>query len=241
MSDKQFFREKAVSPTRYQVGASYMNYGPVEHDLGPILPLAPDLRPFHGVEFQPSEVCPKNFIIFDQTNNRSRIMYHPALTPQKFNSPGIDMHAAFLEDNDTRKNTCTENAESSSFLKEDSKDIDALMSLEEDELEEDDEVVSTARTFGSYECGSPDSCSNFCSKSRKPRFSSTEKSCSGCCSSSDDSEKQRRRMKKMVKALRSIVPGADQMNTATVIDEAVTYLKSLKVEVKKHGLGNFSN
>ncbi|KAF9625457.1 hypothetical protein IFM89_023052 [Coptis chinensis] len=46
-------------------------------------------------------------------------------------------------------------------------------------------------------------------------------------------------MKKMVKALRSIVPGADQMNTATVIDEAVTYLKSLKVEVKKHGLGNF--
>ncbi|KAF9619356.1 hypothetical protein IFM89_006543 [Coptis chinensis] len=51
----------------------------------------------------------------------------------------------------------------------------------------------------------------------------------------------RRRMKKMVKALRSIVPGADQMNTATVIDEVVTYLKSLKVEVKKHGLRNFKN
>ncbi|THG12162.1 hypothetical protein TEA_025025 [Camellia sinensis var. sinensis] len=36
-------------------------------------------------------------------------------------------------------------------------------------------------------------------------------------------------MRKMVKTLRGIVPGANQMNTVAVLDEAVRYLKSLKV------------
>ncbi|PIA41503.1 hypothetical protein AQUCO_02200135v1 [Aquilegia coerulea] len=239
--DKHFFPGRAVPPISYQGGGGYMNYGPVAPELGTnISPGADYSNPFHGVELQPSEVCPKNFIIFDQTENKSRIMYHPALK-QKFPCPSMDIHATFLQENGSRKDIYTEMNESSSSLKEDTRDIDALMSLEEEELEEDDEVISTARTLGNYDCRSPDSCSNSCSKSSKLRLSSIERSFSECCSSNDYNEKQRKRMKKMVKALRGIVPGADKMTTAAVIDEAVVYLNSLKVEVKKLGLGNFKS
>ncbi|KAF5205786.1 Transcription factor bhlh [Thalictrum thalictroides] len=239
--DKQFFPGKAVPPYPYQGGDNYMNYCPVAPELATNISPGPEYsRPFHGVELQPSEVCPRNFIIFDQTENQSRIMYHPALK-QKFPCPSLDIHAAFLQGNDSRKDIYTEMNESSSSLKEDTRDIDALMSLEEDELEEDDEVISTARTHGNYGCRSPDSCSNSYSKSSKLRLSSIERSFSECCSSNEYNEKQRKRMKRMVKALRGIVPGADKMNTAAVIDEAVVYLNSLKVEVKKLGLGSFKN
>ena len=48
-------------------------------------------------------------------------------------------------------------------------------------------------------------------------------------------------MKKMMGVLRRIVPGGEQMNTACVLDEAVQYLKSLKIEAQKLGVGHFSN
>ncbi|KAJ0455739.1 putative transcription factor bHLH family [Helianthus annuus] len=50
---------------------------------------------------------------------------------------------------------------------------------------------------------------------------------------------KREKMKKMVKSLRGIVPGGNaEMNTVDVLDEAVKYLKSLKVEAHKMGFGN---
>lgn len=50
-------------------------------------------------------------------------------------------------------------------------------------------------------------------------------------------------MKKMIKTLRGIIPGGgDQMDTPAVLDEAVKYLKSLNVEVKKKlGVQNFDS
>nr|VDD36487.1 unnamed protein product [Brassica oleracea] len=42
--------------------------------------------PFHGVELQPSSVSPKNFVVFDQTYDRSQVMYHPELTLRLVNS-----------------------------------------------------------------------------------------------------------------------------------------------------------
>lgn len=242
-SNEQISPGKAVCQIASQAGRGYMNYGSLAPDISPIMPQGLDFsRPFHQLELQPSDNCPKNFIIFDQNDNRSRIMYYPAYRQQfTYHCPDIDIHAAYLQGHSSRKDTFTENNECSSSLKEDTKDIDALMSLEDEEVEEDDEVISTARTFGNYNCDSPDSCSNSRSKSSKRRVSSTEKSFSECSSSKDDNEQQRQKMKKMVKALRGIVPGADQMTTAALIDEAVAYLKSLKVEVKELGLGNFTN
>ena len=59
--------------------------------------------------------------------------------------------------------------------------------------------------------------------------------------SSGSSERKREKMRKMVNTLREIVPGGKQMNSVAVIDEAVKYLKSLKVELQKVDVGNLKN
>ncbi|KAK4347341.1 hypothetical protein RND71_033680 [Anisodus tanguticus] len=196
--------------------------------------------PFHGFEFQSSEACPKNFIIFDQTDYRTQIMYHPAMA-SKFPYTHLSYNATSFQDGMARKIANNENAEVSSYLKEDSADINALLSLEEEEHEEyDDEEVSTARTDANYGSSSPESYSNYYYQSKKSRTSSSLRKSSGS-STSNCSERKRRKLKKMVKALKGIVPGASRMNTVTVLDEAVRYLKSLKVEVQKLGVENLKS
>ncbi|KAF6175555.1 hypothetical protein GIB67_023075 [Kingdonia uniflora] len=168
---------------------------------------------FHGLDFQPSQLCPKNYVIFDQTDDKSRIMFHPGLT-HKFNSHGFDNNATNFQNSSLNKDAYSENRESSSYMKEDTEDINALLSSDEeaDDDEDEDEEVSSARTLGIY---------------RNESF--------------DDSSMKRQRMKEMVQTLREIVPGANQMNTAVLLDEAVRYLKSMKMEVNKLGVGNFRN
>lgn len=232
-SDKKFYSRKATPPLAYEVGGYTYDVSGTSA-LNATLAGPKHTGPFHGVELQAYEMCPKNFIIFDQTDNKSRIMFHPAMA-NKFNCPSFDIHATCAEENGAIN--C--NSKESSSLKEDTKDIDALLSLEEED--DDEEEVSTGRTVGNYGNSSPDSYSTSSSRPRKMR-SSIQKSfpCSsgGGSSSSGNSEKKRRRMKKMLTALRGIVPGGDRMDSVTVLDEAVRYLKSLKVEVKKLGIGN---
>ncbi|KAA8514960.1 hypothetical protein F0562_018253 [Nyssa sinensis] len=153
-------------------------------------------RPFHGVEFQPSEVCPKNFIIFDQTHNRSQIMFNPAVTP-RFCYPGLNIRASCIQENVEWKDVHNEEREVSSSLKEDSDDIDALLSSEEEDQDEyDEEEVSTARTNGNCGGNSPDSCSS--SKPRKSRLPSSLQKSSGS-SNNCYSERKRQKMRRMVK------------------------------------------
>ena len=239
--DQRFFRKKAVLPLGNQVGNDYMHI-PVASAFDAVLtPTAKHLTPFHGVQFQPSEVCPKNFIIFDQTDQRSQIMFNPAIA-HKFSAPGMNINATYVEDNFGVKEVDHMEREISSPMKEDSDDIDALLSLEDDEEEEyDDEVVSTARTDEDYHPASPDSFSNYGSKQKKNRYSSSSQKPSASGDSCNSERKQQQKMKKMVKALRGIVPGGNQMNTVAVLDEAVRYLKSLKVEVQKLGVGDLKN
>ncbi|CAN1256108.1 Transcription factor bHLH144 [Linum perenne] len=143
-----------------------------------------------------------------------------------------------MHENFERKDVITLEKELS-FLKEDSDDIDVLLSLnnDEDDVYDEDEV-STARTYGTYGSSSPDSCSNYdYNNSRSNACSSSAQKSSG----RNTSEKKQLKMKRMVKALRGIVPGAEQMNTVTVIDEAVRYLKSLKVEAEKLGVDDLED
>ncbi|KAM1094054.1 hypothetical protein ACFX2B_008981 [Malus domestica] len=70
--------------------------------------------------------------------------------------------------------------------------------------------------------------------------SSLEKSSGIGSSSSSNNERKRQKMKKMVRVLRGIVPGGNEMNTVAVLDEAVQYLKSLKVELQKIGVENLT-
>ncbi|KAK6932242.1 hypothetical protein RJ641_001866 [Dillenia turbinata] len=243
---KQFSLRNGVLPIANHVANGYMHNAIAASNVDVILP--PSVRysaPVPPLEFQPLEVCPRNFIIFDQTENRSQIMFHPAIA-HRFDSPGLNIlgnyvHEKFVgkDENIDGKDEKDENIndrELSSSAQEDLEDIDALLSLEEEDQEEyDEEEMSTARTHGNYRSSSPDSCCNYGSKPKKNRFSSLSIHKSSSSGSSCNIEWKRQKIKKMVKALRGIVPGADQMNSVAVLDEAIRYLKSLKVEVQKLG------
>jgi hypothetical protein len=158
--------------------------------------------PTNELQFQPSETCPKNYVIFDQTYAESRVMFHPSLAHKIGGAPEYVQEAGKGTYRD-RDDIC------SVRQKEDTDEIDALLSSEEDD------VVSTGRTPGYRDGSSPDSCSS-------------EHTSGG--------RKKKERIKKMVRTLKGIIPGGNQMDTPAVLDEAVKYLKSLKVEVKKLGV-----
>ncbi|KAK4399328.1 Transcription factor [Sesamum angolense] len=166
--------------------------------------------------------------------NRSQIMYHPEIN-SKFFYPGLCVGAVCQ--NNINQEDANDEIKLTSPLKEDSDDIDALLSTEDEENEDcdDDDEVSTARTCAVYECDSPDSCSNYESPSEKSGSLFRKFSGSRC------GDKKRQRTRKMVKALRGIVPGAHQMSTVAVLDEAVSYLKSPRVEVQKLGARNLKD
>lgn len=169
-----------------------------------------------GVELQPWETCPKNYVIFDRTDNRSRIMYHPSMA-HNFGSP--NPHVGNYGN------------EQLSYIKEETEDINALLSSGGEEEDVDDDVVSTGRTPSNWRGISPDSS---CARSGKQKSSSAYQS----SNTASCSERKREKTKKMVKALRGIIPGGKKMDTPAVLDEAVRYLKSLKMEAKKLGMQN---
>ncbi|XP_062223428.1 transcription factor bHLH144-like [Phragmites australis] len=174
--------------------------------------------PLNGLELQPSETCPKNYVIFDQTCTKSRVMFHPSLAHKLGGSSacyggGGDAHdvgKGAYRDNNDYDDSC------SVRQKEDTDEIDALLSSEDGD---EDDVVSTGRTPGYRDGTSPDSTcsSSYGGGGGKPR-------------------PKKDRMKKMMRTLKGIIPGGNQMDTPAVLDEAVRYLKSLKVEAKKLGV-----
>lgn len=240
--DTRFFSKKASRSRGYEAG-SYANSpaGGACHADGAAA-AAPSFGesltgmkhhefpgPLNGVEFQPSETCPKNFVIFDQTYNKSRVMFHPSMA-HNFGSSSFDIYGTHGHEAGRSIDRDNNNGEYRTPHIEDAEEIDALLSSEED----DDDVVSTGRTPGHWGGSSPDSSCSFSDgmKSGKLKFSSTNAS---------SSERKREKMKKMVKTLRGIIPGGDRMDTPAILDEAVKYLKSLKVEVKKLGAQNFDS
>ncbi|KAJ4976070.1 hypothetical protein NE237_001176 [Protea cynaroides] len=195
VSDQQTCHQQVLPPLAYHIGGSCMRDGSMAPGLGVTLPAATKhLTTLHGVELQPLEVCPKNFIVFDRTVNKSRIMFHPGLA-HKFSCLGPNIQSTYIENEREKNDEDKENIGSFSSLKEDTEDIDALLSLEEEGQEDGDEI-STARTLGSCGSTSSDSCSNYGSKPSKQRLSSVQKFCSG--SSSCNGERKRLRMKKMI-------------------------------------------
>ncbi|CAA7062184.1 unnamed protein product [Microthlaspi erraticum] len=205
--------------------------------------------PFHGVELQPSAVCPRNFVIFDQTYDRSQVMYHPDLTHKLMSSPSLNGLATTFQNEYVGESYGNfEQGGVSTSHQEDPNEIDALLSTDEDYEDDDDEdekgdseeVSTTRNSSRDYGNNSAESCcsSYGYNKSSKKKQS---KSLSGSASCNNNDGKGRKKMKKMMGVLRRIVPGGEEMNTASVLDEAVQYLKSLKIEAQKLGVGHFSN
>lgn len=218
------------------------------HDAGPaycsgrVFPVGPQSsRPSYAVEFQSTEICPGNFIIFDHTEDRSQIMFHPAIAHNS-SYPSVHFHGTPIGDNKVAKFGNNVEGGIPSPFSEDSDDINALLSLDydgEDTGESEEEEVSTARTQHYDGSSSPDSCSNHAPKARKLECPSSD--CKSSCGGRSSGEGKRKKMQKMVKVLRGMVPGGDQMNTVAVLDEAVKYLKSMRVEAQKLGVGNLKN
>ena len=171
--------------------------------------------PLNGLELQPSEACPRNYVIFDQTCTKSRVMFHPSLA-HKLGGPSSAHSGSCYGAGDGagKKGSCRDGGGGGCSVrqKEDTEEIDALLSSEDD-----DDVVSTGRTPGASrdDGNSPDST---CSSSRRGE------------------PRKKERMSKMMRTLRGIVPGGSQMDAPAVLDGAVRYLKSLKVEAKKLGV-----
>ncbi|CAN6244143.1 unnamed protein product [Urochloa humidicola] len=157
--------------------------------------------PLTGLEFQASDACPRNYVIFDQTYDRSRVMFHPSLASS---GGGYGYDQSYGGDGCSVRQ------------KEDTEEIDALMGTEDGE--DEDDVRSTGRTPGGCDRGGGSSSSP-----------------DSACSSGGERRKKKERMKKMVRTLKGIVPGGERMDTPAVLDEAVRYLKSLKVEASKLG------
>lgn len=249
--DPRFFSGSSFAPDAYEVGGYARNShlggythntnmgGHCAHGAPAELAFGASLAgtkhgfaSLNGFDVQPSVTCPKNFIIFDQTDNKNRIMLHPALV-HKFNSPNFNICAAHAEVGGKSEGNNDNLDKYSSSLKEDSEDIDALLSSAE---EEEEDVISTGRTPGNWGASSPNSSCSM--SSLKSHFASTHKSATSGASSN---ERKRERMRKMVTALRGIIPGGDQLDTPAVLDEAVKYLKSLKVEMKQLGIQNLDD
>ncbi|MCD7455146.1 hypothetical protein HAX54_027222 [Datura stramonium] len=139
--------------------------------------------PFHGFEFQSSEACPKNFIIFNQTDYRSQIMYHPAMA-SKFPYPDLNYNSSLLPD-----------------------DINALLSSEEEDDKYDDEEVSTAR----YRCKPLEAVPlNLTLTIVNPKRAGPLLSGSPLAVVLAIAVRETRKLKKMVKALKGILVQQDE-------------------------------
>ncbi|KAI4368100.1 hypothetical protein MLD38_016700 [Melastoma candidum] len=201
------------------MAATYASDAVPQHGAG-YFPSIPD------VQFTSMTTCPKNYIVFDQTNQESRIMFHPSLVP-KVGTSYLQPPQTSYGENLQMKGVFGEREKSFSY-EEDSADIDALLGSEIEgeggEEDYDDDEVSTARTNGNYDCYSPDSCSI----GQASQHVNLDDSCSG-------NEMKEQKIQEMVKVLRGIVPGGKQMSTATLLDEAVRYLKVMKIEAAELG------
>jgi hypothetical protein len=192
---------------------------------------SPKLQSPLGVfQFHPSKVCPRNFIIFDQNDDRGRIIHHPALVNKL--TPTNNINVFLCRDEVICRSSSQDNGnleEESSSFKEDSEEIDALLSS--DEGSDEDDVMSTGR--------SPDPLDSYPFDSSSPpmfmkmrHFSGTSSDCHGSMENITHEK-----IRKMVTVLRGIVPGGgDELDTPAFLEEAVRYLKSLKMEAKNLGV-----
>ncbi|KAJ1284407.1 hypothetical protein BS78_03G201700 [Paspalum vaginatum] len=202
---------------------------PVSPAIGvPLGMTNPQIRsPLDVLDFQPSKVCPRNLIIFDHTDEKGCIMYHPALV-NKLNPTNINVLPCHGEVVCRSSGQDNGNLEQSSTFKEDTEEIDALLSSYEDS--DEDDVLSTGRTPDPLESGPSESSS-------PPRFKKisdfSEKS-SVCYGSMENISHEK--IRNMVAVLRGIIPGGDQLDTSAILEEAVRYLKFLKMEANKLGL-----
>ncbi|XP_047970780.1 transcription factor bHLH143-like [Salvia hispanica] len=203
------------------------------------------------VDKQPVGAPQRRFLIFDQSENHTRLFLGPSFSPldKMFASktpvpldkatahvdPRILSNPAFEEKWDENHLSEEEGGET---YEEDSDDIDALLYSDTDS-DDDDEVTSSEHSPPLSLDELTEEITSPAPKRRKLLDGKHEKSSleshdeedddvmESRCASDDDSGKKIK-IREALKVLESIIPGLDGSDPVSIIDGAVAYLKAMK-------------
>lgn len=206
------------------------------------------------VDKQPVGAPQRRFLIFDQSDNHTRLFLGPSFSPldKMFASktpaganvllgkagahvdPRISANPALEEKWD--ENHLSE--EEGETYEEDSDDIDALLYSDtdsDDDGDDDDEVTSTEHSPPLSLGELTDEITSPASKRRKLLDGKHEKSSLESHEDDDDDSGKKVKIREALKMLESMIPGLEGRDPVSIIDGAVAYLKGMKSEAESLG------
>ncbi|XP_041995201.1 transcription factor bHLH143-like [Salvia splendens] len=207
------------------------------------------------VDKQPVGAPQRRFLIFDQSENHTRLFLGPSFSPldKMFASKtpaganvSLDKAAAHVDPrilaNPALEEKWDENhlsEEEGETYEEDSDDIDALLYSDTDSDGDDDEVTSAEHSPPLSLDELTEEISSPASKRRKLVDGKHEKSSleshdmESRCGGGDSGKKVK--IREALKMLESIIPGVEGRDPVSIIDGAVAYLKGMKSEAESLG------
>ncbi|XP_020578859.1 transcription factor SAC51-like [Phalaenopsis equestris] len=193
----------------------------------------PPLNPLNSSSEQQSITQTKKFLIFDHSGDQTSLVFSSVANPFEGLNPPLPLNYAHeskyheIEEEEMHENT---------------EEIDALLYSDSEYI--DDEETSTGHS--PFDMAEEDITSSHIPCKRR-RVSSTDFDSSlvdtassvfaprsGYVREEDDlaERNKKERIKQTVRVLRKIIPGGDGKDTVSVLDEAIQYLKLLKLRAK---------
>lgn len=205
-------------------------------------------KPFDGPQ--------KRFLIFDQSGNDTRLFFGPAFSHQdRISTPNglpkeVD-HPLSMKPIVEEKWDENHVSDGEGEMLEDTDEIDALLYSDTDYDSDYDEVTSTMHSPFRVEEGynkdkllEDEPLEQVASSDGSPKRqrlldgkykkSSLENDVESCCAGYDDTKRANKvKIRQALKILEAIVPGLDNNDPLSIIDQAVAYLKSMKTEAEE--------
>lgn len=207
-------------------------------------------KPFDGPQ--------KRFLIFDQSGNDTRFFFSPALshqarTPATAKCPSKEVDHPLSMKPITVEEKWDENhlSDGEGEMLEDTDEIDALLYSDTDYDSDYDEVTSTMHSpirveeaYNKDKLLDDELLEQVASSDESPKRqrlldgkykkSSLENDVESCCAGYDDNKRAKKvKIRQALKILETIVPGLDNNDPLSIIDQAVAYLKSMKTEAEE--------
>ncbi|EYU26576.1 hypothetical protein MIMGU_mgv1a011221mg [Erythranthe guttata] len=194
----------------------------------------------------------KRFLVFDQSGDKTTLMY-TQWSPKPHNPYNLNKEGPTYSNFPSRPNTKDEIIEDNSErnaamegeeMHEDTEELNALLCSDYDtDISEDDEETSTGHSPSTMtDNGVPDSieADSFGGPTKRQKlFHAKTSALEDDADSSYGNGCKRSRKEKInetVRVLRNVIPGVDGKEAMVVIDEAIHYLRYLKVKAKSFGL-----
>ncbi|KAL1163952.1 hypothetical protein V6Z11_A06G037000 [Gossypium hirsutum] len=201
----------------------------------------------------------KRFLVFDQSGDQTTMIFSSSLgTPIKCatwgpKSPAAcnfngedpitkvnpDLHSGLISSNVYDENGTNTQSE----MHEDTEELNALLYSDDDSYYTDDEVTSAVHspcTMTAHpeqlEGGGTESVASSIGPTKKRKLLDDDSSCANMESSSSNKRLRIEKIHETVSVLRSLIPSGEGKDAIMVLDEAIDYLKSLKLKAKTLGL-----